>query len=190
MKKFLGGCLKLFGIVFVLLIVLAFGCRGSDKTSGDAERTDAVEETADEQTTEEQTTEEQAAEEQTTEEQGTGAEEESPEEEAEGPSATDAGEQQGDALPADYIRPEFQQFCDSYLAFYREYADFMQRYNENPSDVSALVELSGMLEREADMVEAMDGWEAEDLTEAEHRLYVETSAEALRISADLLGSMG
>lgn len=88
-----------------------------------------------------------------------------------------------------YIRPEFQEFIDAYLDFYREYAEFMKYYEEHPTDTDVLLRLADMIDREADMVRVAHEWEEDDLTNAEAALLIEAEAEMLRITADLMETL-
>ena len=45
----------------------------------------------------------------------------------------------------DDLDPEFKEMMDSYEAFFDEYIAFMEKYKENPTDMSLLSELSDML---------------------------------------------
>lgn len=89
-----------------------------------------------------------------------------------------------------HIRPEFQEFIDAYLDFYREYAEFMKYYEEHPADTEVLLKLADMIDREADMVRVAHEWEEDDLTNAEAALLIEAEAEILRITADLMETLG
>ena len=166
MKKVLVGCLVTLGVVFLLLIALSVWAVGSSSSSSKtdvsdtAAKTEAVSNAVEDGKKAEETKQEEASD--------------------------DAGTSSDSGLPADYIRPEFQEFIDSYLAFYREYAEFMELYNQDPTNTELLMGMSDMLTREADMVRAMEGWEAEDLTPAEQALLIEAEAEALRIYSGTL----
>ncbi len=51
------------------------------------------------------------------------------------------------AAGTDQIRPEFKAAMDEYVAFYEDYAAFMQRYRENPSDLNLLLEMTDWISR-------------------------------------------
>lgn len=160
------GCLASLGVVFILLIALSVWALGSSSSSSKtdvsdtAAKTEAVSNAVEDGKKNEETKQEEASD--------------------------DSGTSSDSGLPADYIRPEFQEFIDSYLAFYKEYAEFMELYNQDPTNTELLMGMSDIMEREADMVRAMEGWEAEDLTQAEEALLLETQAEVLRIYSGTL----
>ena len=83
----------------------------------------------------------------------------------------------------DGIRPEFKEAMDSYEAFYDEYCDFLQKYNENPSDLQLIAEYTDILERAADMHKKFAEWEEQDLSDEELMYYVEVNG---RIAQKLL----
>lgn len=73
----------------------------------------------------------------------------------------------------DSISPEFQAAMDSYEAFFNEYADFMKRYEDNPTDAELLAEMGDMFKREGEMLKEFDAWERDDLNTAELAYYLE-----------------
>lgn len=75
---------------------------------------------------------------------------------------------------------------DSYEAFFDEYVDFMKRYQENPTDMSLLSEMSDMISREADMLKEFEAWENEDLNSAEMAYYLEVHARILKKLSEVL----
>ena len=187
MGKFVGGCLKVIGGIVVLLFALSmvtcvFGAMGASSSSSNT--TDvSQEQQAESEKKEEEEKAEAKTEAKTEELKKKEKAEPEPESEPESKSGADA------TYGADYIRPEFQEFIDSYIAFYQEYADYMRLYNDDPTNLELLSGMSDLLNREADMTRAMDGWEAEDLTTAEQALLIDAEAEVLRISADVLDSV-
>lgn len=177
MKKLLGGVLKAVGAVFILLVVIALAFGGSDDKESSKGSSDSSSAQAEAAATDDGEAEDAAE----AEDEGTKSDESAKE-------SDESAQENKTSLSDDYIRPELQEFCDAYVAFYREYADYMKQYNEDPSNAELMSGLASMMQREADMVEASDGWEAEDMTPAEEALYTKTTAEVLRINAEILES--
>ena len=83
------------------------------------------------------------------------------------------------------LDPAFKAMMDSYEAFFDEYIAFMENYDENGSDLEALMDYFSMLERYAEMLEAMDAIDEDSLSDAELAYYLEVS---LRIDSKLLAA--
>lgn len=79
------------------------------------------------------------------------------------------GEDSGD------LDPEFKEMMDSYEAFFDEYIAFMEKYKENPTDMSLLSELSDMLTKEAEMLKEMEGLDQSEMSSAELAYYLEVT---------------
>lgn len=79
------------------------------------------------------------------------------------------GEDSGD------LDPEFKEMMDSYEAFFDEYIAFMEKYKENPTDMSLLSELSDMLTKEAEMLKEMEGLDQSEMSAAELAYYLEVT---------------
>ena len=79
------------------------------------------------------------------------------------------GEDSGD------LDPEFKEMMDSYEAFFDEYIAFMEKYKENPTDMSLLSELSDMLTKEAEMLKDMEGLDQSEMSGAELAYYLEVT---------------
>lgn len=82
---------------------------------------------------------------------------------------------------SDGIRPEFQQSMDEYLEFFRQYADFMQRYSEADDPVSMLNEYSTLMSQYADMIDSFEAVEDEAMSNEELKLYIQTNAEIQKL---------
>lgn len=74
------------------------------------------------------------------------------------------------------ISPEFKATMDSYEEFFDEYVEFMQKYKENPSDTTLLMEMSGMMTKEAEMLKQLDEMDENEMTTAEAAYYLEVTA--------------
>lgn len=75
----------------------------------------------------------------------------------------------------DGLRPEFKEAMDSYESFYNEHCEFLEKYSENPSDLTLLAEYADMMAKAAEMNEKFDAWE-EDLNDNELKYYLEVSS--------------
>lgn len=87
--------------------------------------------------------------------------------------------------PQSGIRPEFKEAMDSYLAFYREYAEVMKKYAENPLDPAVLAEYGDMLIKAADMEEKFAAWDESEMSSEEVKYYMEVTSEVLKITAEV-----
>lgn len=85
------------------------------------------------------------------------------------------------------LRPEFKEAMDSYEAFYDDYCDLLEKYSENPTDLTLLGEYTEMMTKALEMDEKFAAWEDEDLNEEELKYYVEVSG---RIAARTLEFAG
>lgn len=85
----------------------------------------------------------------------------------------------------DGMRPEFKEAMDAYEAFYDEYVDFMKKYSANPTDFSLLMQYAGMLTKVAEMDEAFNKWDQEDLNNAELKYYLEVNNRVMQKLAGL-----
>lgn len=79
------------------------------------------------------------------------------------------------------IDPDFKAAMDAYEAFYTEYCDFMEKYSENPDDLTLLLQYGEMLDRAMEMDEAFDGWDEEDMTDEELEYYFEVNSRVLQM---------
>lgn len=75
----------------------------------------------------------------------------------------------------DDLDPEFKEMMDSYEAFFDEYIAFMEKYKENPTDMSLLSELSDMISKEAEMLKEMEGLDQSEMSAAELAYYLEVT---------------
>lgn len=75
----------------------------------------------------------------------------------------------------DGMRPEFKEAMDAYEAFYDEYCDFMVKFNDNPSDLTLVLEYTQMLSRLADMNSSFESWDEGEMNDAELKYYLEVN---------------
>lgn len=86
------------------------------------------------------------------------------------------------APPVDGIRPEFKKAMDEYEAFYREYVDFMKRYQESDYSLSMLSDYLSMLERLENAENALGNMREGEMSSEELKYYGEVT---LRIAGML-----
>ena len=96
-------------------------------------------------------------------------------------SAEPAAEEE--PLDESRIRPEFKEAMDSCEQFYDEYVAFMQKYQENPGDLTLLADYASYITRYEEMMNKLDAIEEDDLTTAELAYYIEVTS---RIQQKLL----
>ena len=81
------------------------------------------------------------------------------------------------------ISPEFKKTMDDYEAWFDHYCEVMQRYEENPSDIELLSEMTDLLSEETTMLEEMNNMDESEMNAAELAYYLEVTA---RIEKKLL----
>ena len=69
------------------------------------------------------------------------------------------------------LRSDFKEAMDAYEAAMNEYADFMEKYQENPTDLSLLKDYPAMMEKFEEAGNALDAWDSEDMNAAELAYY-------------------
>ena len=85
---------------------------------------------------------------------------------------------------SDDIRPEVKEALDSYESFMNDYADFMKKYNENPSDSELLSEYADYMSNYADTMDKINNLE-NDLNDAELKYYTEVQTRVLKVLSDV-----
>ena len=85
------------------------------------------------------------------------------------------------------MRPEFKEAMDAYEAFYDEYCEFMEEYKKNPSDMTLLPKYTEMLEKVAEMNEAFETWDEDELSDAELKYYLDVTNRVMEKMADIAG---
>ena len=84
---------------------------------------------------------------------------------------------------SDALSPEFKQTMDDYEAWFDHYCEVMKKYEENPSDIELLSEMTDLLSEEAVMLEEMENMDQSEMNAAELAYYIEVTA---RIEKKLL----
>ena len=108
------------------------------------------------------------------------------EQDVEEPEASDSGEEAADA-DSGLLSPEFKKTMDDYEAWFDHYCEVMKKYEENPSDLELLSEMSELLAEESTMLDQMENMDQNDMNTAELAYYLEVTA---RIEKKLLEVSG
>lgn len=85
----------------------------------------------------------------------------------------------------DGLRPEFKKAMDSYEAFFKKYCNFIKDVQQNPSDLTLLMEYASMMDQYSKTMEEMESWEDKDLNDAEMAYYVAVTARITKMLADV-----
>lgn len=83
------------------------------------------------------------------------------------------------------LRADFKEAMDSYEKFMDSYVAFMKKYNANPTDLSLIAKYASMLNEYNEMVEKMEAWKSEDLSDAELAYYFEVQTRVNQKLADI-----
>ena len=81
------------------------------------------------------------------------------------------------------LSPEFKKTMDDYEAWFDHYCEVMKKYEENPSDLELLSEMTDLLSEEAEMLEQMEKMDQSEMNTAELAYYLQVTA---RIEKKLL----
>ncbi len=92
---------------------------------------------------------------------------------------------EGVSNKASGIRPEFKEMMDSYEAFYDEYISFMQKMNEDPTNMELLNGYYDLLSKELEWSKKMEALDESSMTDEEAAYYVEVTA---RVSQKLINA--
>ena len=96
---------------------------------------------------------------------------------------SDQGESDSGESDSGVLSPEFKKTMDDYEAWFDHYCEVMKKYNENPSDMELLSEMSELISEEAEMLEQMENMDQSEMNTAELAYYLEVTA---RIEKNLL----
>lgn len=97
-----------------------------------------------------------------------------------------ADEETSDASDEDdsaVLSPEFKKTMDDYEAWFDHYCEVMKKYQEDPSDLELLSEMSELVTEEAEMLDQMENMDESEMNTAELAYYLEVTA---RIEKKLL----
>ena len=106
---------------------------------------------------------------------------ETAEEEAE--PSEEAGAEADSGSDSGLLSPDFKKTMDDYEAWFDHYCDVMKKYEENPSDLELLSEMSDLLTEETKMLDEMENMDQSEMNTAELAYYLEVTA---RIEKKLL----
>lgn len=81
------------------------------------------------------------------------------------------------------LSPEFKKTMDDYEAWFDHYCEVMKKYEENPSDLELLSEMTDLLSEETVMLDEMEKMDQSEMNAAELAYYLEVTA---RIEKKLL----
>lgn len=71
----------------------------------------------------------------------------------------------------DGMRPEFKEAMDSYEAFFDQYCEFMESYDQ--SNIAMLAEYAELLKKEADVQKKFEEWDSSDMNNTELAYYLQ-----------------
>lgn len=83
------------------------------------------------------------------------------------------------------IRPEFKETMDSYEAFFKEYVDFLKKYENSDNTLAMLSDYMDYISKYAEMSEKLNSLEISNLSDEETAYYLEVT---MRIT-ELLGEL-
>ena len=81
------------------------------------------------------------------------------------------------------LSEDFKKTMDDYEAWFDHYCEVMKKYQENPSDMELLSEMSDLMVEETTMLEQMENMDESEMNSAELAYYIEVTA---RIEKKLL----
>jgi len=113
---------------------------------------------------------------------------ESSEDASEPESADDKSSDSDDeSSESSVISPEFKKTMDDYEAWFDHYCEVMKKYEDNPSDLEVLSEMTDLLAEESKMLEQLENMDESEMNTAEYAYYIEVTA---RIEKKLLEVSG
>ena len=89
----------------------------------------------------------------------------------------------------DGMHRDFKEAMDSYESFMMEYCDFMEKYNDDPANVSFLADYAEYMLKYAEFAEIFDKWESEDLNDTELAYYLQVQARVTARLAEVGGEI-
>lgn len=87
-------------------------------------------------------------------------------------------EEENEAEDADLaiLSPDFKKTMDDYEAWFDHYCEVMKKYQDNPSDMELLSEMSDLMVEETTMLEQMENMDESEMNNAELAYYIEVTA--------------
>ena len=74
------------------------------------------------------------------------------------------------------LSPEFKKTMDDYEAWFDHYCEVMKKYQENPSDLGLLSEMTDLITEESAMLDQMESMDESEMNNAELAYYLEVTA--------------
>ena len=96
-----------------------------------------------------------------------------------------------DSSDSSQVTPELKEFLDSYEAFVDEYIEFMNKYNQNPTDATLLAQYMDYMTKLADFEKKANDYAAQEsqMSTADYNYYIDVTTRCtqklLQVSADL-----
>ena len=83
------------------------------------------------------------------------------------------------------IRPEFKDTMDSYEAFFKEYVDFLKKYESSGNALGMLSDYMDYISKYAEMSEKLNSLKISDLSHEETAYYLEVTARITELLSEL-----
>lgn len=97
--------------------------------------------------------------------------------------STESESTMSEQLGVDGLRPSFKEAMDSYEAFMNEYVEFMEKYEDNPTDLQLLADYADYMSKYAEFADDFSKWEDTEMNAAETAYYIDIQA---RVSKKLI----
>ncbi len=81
--------------------------------------------------------------------------------------AVDEEAEPSEEADSGFLSPEFKKTMDDYEAWFDHYCEVMKKYEENPSDLELLSEMTDLLSEETEMLEQMENMDESEMNNAE-----------------------
>ncbi len=104
-------------------------------------------------------------------------------EEAEPADTAEEASDEDSSADSGVLSPEFKKTMDDYEAWFDHYCEVMKKYQDNPSDLELMSEVTDLLSEETTMLEQMENMDESEMNSAELAYYIEVTA---RIEKKLL----
>ena len=83
------------------------------------------------------------------------------------------------------IRPGLKAFLDDYEAFYKDYCDFLKKYQANPTDLSLIADYATMISKAEKLDNSYDEWQEADLNAKEIQYCAEVYGRMMGMLAEV-----
>lgn len=85
----------------------------------------------------------------------------------------------------DGMHPGFKEAMDGYEAFFKEYCDFMVKYQENSTDLDLLADYTAFMSQYIETMSAMKNIDDTELNDAELKYYMEVTSRITKMLIDI-----